>query len=59
MGIPLDGLPTTFRRQALTTLLTGMFACRVALLMSPPVDALVWGMATATATGGLWALFFN
>jgi hypothetical protein len=44
---------------ALTTLLTGMFACRVAPLMPPPVDALVWGMATATAAGGLWALFFN
>jgi hypothetical protein len=44
---------------ALTTLLTGMFASRVAVLMPPPVDALVWGMAVATAVGGLWALFFN
>ncbi|XP_066379130.1 uncharacterized protein [Miscanthus floridulus] len=43
----------------LTALLTAMFASRVAPLMPPPVDALVWGMAVATAAGGLWALFFN
>ncbi|XP_066375523.1 uncharacterized protein [Miscanthus floridulus] len=44
---------------ALTALLTAMFASSVAPLMPPPVDALVWGMAVATAAGGLWALFFN
>jgi hypothetical protein len=27
--------------------------------MAPPVDALVWGMAVATAGGGSWALFFK
>ncbi|KAG0512757.1 hypothetical protein BDA96_10G041800 [Sorghum bicolor] len=44
---------------ALTTLLTAMFASRVAPVMPTPVDALVWGMALATAAGGLWALFFT
>ncbi|KAG0512759.1 hypothetical protein BDA96_10G042000 [Sorghum bicolor] len=38
---------------ALTTLLTAM----VAPVMPPPVDAPVWGMAVATAAGGLRALF--
>ncbi|WVZ82574.1 hypothetical protein U9M48_029828 [Paspalum notatum var. saurae] len=33
---------------ALTTLLTAMFASRVAPLMPPAVDAVVWAMAVAT-----------
>ena len=44
---------------ALTTLLTAMFASRVAPLMPPPVSALVWAMAVATAAGGFWAIFLN
>jgi len=44
---------------ALTTLLTAMFASRVAQLMPPFVGALVWAMAVATAAGGLWAFFLN
>lgn len=44
---------------ALTTLLTVMFASRVAPLMPPLVGALVWGMAVATVAGGLWAFFLN
>ncbi|XP_066374312.1 uncharacterized protein [Miscanthus floridulus] len=43
----------------LTTLLTAMFASRVAPLMPPLVGALVWTMAVATAAGGLWAFFLN
>ena len=43
----------------LTTLLTAMFASRVAPLMPPLVGALVWAMAVATAAGGLWAFFLN
>ena len=42
---------------ALTTLLTAMFASRVAPLMPPVVGAIVWAMAAATAAGGFWALF--
>ncbi|CAN6179368.1 unnamed protein product [Urochloa humidicola] len=44
---------------ALTTLVTGMFASRVALLMPPAVSAVVWVMAAATAGGGFWAFFLN
>ncbi|KAJ1257984.1 hypothetical protein BS78_10G038400 [Paspalum vaginatum] len=44
---------------ALTTLLTAMFASRVAPLMPTGVDAVVWIMAVATAAGGFWALFLN
>ncbi|CAL5050974.1 unnamed protein product [Urochloa decumbens] len=44
---------------ALTTLLTAMFAFRVAPLMPPAVEAAVWLMAVGTAAGGLWALFLN
>ncbi|TKW19634.1 hypothetical protein SEVIR_4G033402v4 [Setaria viridis] len=40
---------------ALSTLLTAMFASRVA----PLVGAAVWLMAVATAAGGFWALFLN
>jgi hypothetical protein len=43
----------------LAALLTAMFASRVALLMTPAVDALVWGMAVAAAAGGLWAFFLS
>ncbi|RLN12640.1 hypothetical protein C2845_PM09G03240 [Panicum miliaceum] len=42
---------------ALTTLLTAMFASRVAPLMPPAVGALVWLMAAGTAGAGFWALF--
>jgi hypothetical protein len=41
----------------LTTLLTGMFAARVAPLMPPAVAALVWALSAATAAGGFWAFF--
>jgi hypothetical protein len=44
---------------ALTTLLTAMFASRVAPLMPPAVGALVWAMPVATAAGGFWAFFLN
>ena len=44
---------------ALTTLLTAMFASRVAPLMPPPVAAVVWLLAVATAAGGFWAFFLN
>ncbi|CAL5050987.1 unnamed protein product [Urochloa decumbens] len=44
---------------ALTTLLTAMFASRVAPLMPPAVATVVWAMAVATAAGGFWAFFFN
>ncbi|WVZ82537.1 hypothetical protein U9M48_029791 [Paspalum notatum var. saurae] len=42
---------------ALTTLLTAMFASRVAPLMPPAVAAVVWAMAVAAAAEGFWALF--
>ncbi|OEL29509.1 hypothetical protein BAE44_0009472 [Dichanthelium oligosanthes] len=42
---------------ALATLLTTMFASRVAPLMPPAVAALVWGMSATTAAGGFWAFF--
>nr|CAB3466985.1 unnamed protein product [Digitaria exilis] len=44
---------------ALTTLLTAMFASRVAPLMPPPVAALVWLMAVVTAGSGFWAFFLH
>ncbi|KAJ1257983.1 hypothetical protein BS78_10G038300 [Paspalum vaginatum] len=44
---------------ALTTLLTAMFASRVAPLMPPVVAALVWTMAAATVAAGFWALFLS
>jgi hypothetical protein len=44
---------------ALTTLLTAMFASRVAPIMPPAVGVAVWIMAVATAAGGLWGLFLN
>ncbi|CAN6215113.1 unnamed protein product [Urochloa humidicola] len=44
---------------ALTTLLTAMFASRVAPLMPPAVAALVWAMAVATTAGGFWAFFLS
>ena len=44
---------------ALTTLLTAMFASRVALLMPPAVAALVWIMAAGIAVAGFWALFIH
>ncbi|KAF8697620.1 hypothetical protein HU200_035808 [Digitaria exilis] len=43
----------------LTTLLTVMFAAKVAPLMPPPVAAAVWAAAAATAGGGFWALFLG
>lgn len=43
----------------LTTLLTAMFAGRVAPLMPTPVGFLVWLMAVATAAAGFWAMLLN
>ena len=42
---------------ALSTLLTAMFASRVAPLVPPAVGVAVWVMAVATAGGGFWAFF--
>ncbi|RCV20169.1 hypothetical protein SEVIR_4G033400v4 [Setaria viridis] len=44
---------------ALSTLLTVMFASRVAPLMPPTVGVAVWAMAAATAGGGFWAFFLS
>ena len=44
---------------ALTTLLTAMFASRVAPLMPPAVGALVYLTAAGTAGAGFWALFLH
>ncbi|CAL9043950.1 unnamed protein product, partial [Musa banksii] len=41
----------------LATLLTGMFAHKVAAIMPWPVAAIVYCMAAATAGGGFWAFF--
>ncbi|CAN6179385.1 unnamed protein product [Urochloa humidicola] len=43
----------------LTTLLTAMFASRVAPLMPPAVSILVWLMAATTAGAGFWAFFLH
>lgn len=43
----------------LTTLLTAMFAARVAPLMPPAVGTLVYLTAAATAGAGFWALFLH
>uniref|UniRef100_I1PZJ3 Uncharacterized protein n=1 Tax=Oryza glaberrima TaxID=4538 RepID=I1PZJ3_ORYGL len=43
----------------LTTLLTAMFAARVAPLMPPLVAFVVWAMAAGTSVAGLWAFFLN
>ncbi|KAF8697614.1 hypothetical protein HU200_035802 [Digitaria exilis] len=43
----------------LTTLLTAMFAARVAPLMAPPVALAVWIMAAGTVGAGFWALFLQ
>ncbi|OEL25761.1 hypothetical protein BAE44_0013220 [Dichanthelium oligosanthes] len=43
----------------LSTLLTAMFALRVAPLMPLVVSWVVWLMAVATAAGGFWAFFLN
>ncbi|XP_025812817.1 uncharacterized protein LOC112890159 [Panicum hallii] len=43
----------------LTTLLTAMFASRVAPLMPPPVGFVVYSMAAGTAGTGFWALFLH
>jgi hypothetical protein len=44
----------------LTTLLTVMFASRVAPLMPPPVGgAVVWTMSAVTAAAGFWAFFLQ
>ncbi|CAN6172482.1 unnamed protein product [Urochloa humidicola] len=44
---------------SLSTLLTVMFAARVAAVMMPywPAALLVWGLAAATAVGGFVAMF--
>ncbi|CAL5044634.1 unnamed protein product [Urochloa decumbens] len=43
----------------LTTLLTAMFAARVAPLMPPVVASVVWLMAAGTVGAGFWAMFLN
>ncbi|KAF0910768.1 hypothetical protein E2562_004746 [Oryza meyeriana var. granulata] len=43
----------------LTTLLTAMFAARIAPLMPPLVAYVVWFMAVGTAVAGFWAFFLN
>ncbi|KAF8732861.1 hypothetical protein HU200_015209 [Digitaria exilis] len=43
----------------LTTLLTAMFAAKVAPLMPQTVAAAVWAAAAATAGGGFWVLFLG
>jgi hypothetical protein len=43
----------------LTTLLTAMFASRVAPLMPPTVGLFVYLMAVGTAGTGFWALFLH
>ncbi|CAL5045857.1 unnamed protein product [Urochloa decumbens] len=44
----------------LTTLLTAMFASKVAPLMMPPVVAsVVWLMAAGTVGAGFWAMFLS
>ncbi|XP_015693994.1 uncharacterized protein LOC102702664 [Oryza brachyantha] len=44
---------------ALSTLLTAMFASRVAPLMPPFAAAAVWLMSAATAIAGFWAFFLS
>ncbi|RCV20185.1 hypothetical protein SETIT_4G035600v2 [Setaria italica] len=44
---------------ALATLLTAMFASRVAPLMPPVIGTAVWIVAVATVAGGFWAFFLN
>ncbi|CAL5045847.1 unnamed protein product [Urochloa decumbens] len=43
----------------LTTLLTAMFAARVAPLMPPVVASVVWLMAAGTVGAGFWTLVLN
>ncbi|CAD6337762.1 unnamed protein product [Miscanthus lutarioriparius] len=43
----------------LTTLLTAMFACKVAPLMPLAVSFLVYLMAAGTVGAGFWALFLH
>ncbi|CAN6208759.1 unnamed protein product [Urochloa humidicola] len=43
----------------LTTLLTAIFAFRVAAVMPPAVCSVVYLMAAATAGAGFWTLFLN
>ena len=54
-----EGRTTRAAVWALTTLLTAMFASRVAPLMPPAVAALVWVMAAGTAGAGFWALVIH
>ncbi|KAK8948788.1 hypothetical protein KSP39_PZI006237 [Platanthera zijinensis] len=41
----------------LATLLTGVFCQRIAGMMPPTVDAIVWGMAAVSISGSFYALF--
>ena len=54
-----DGGRTKAAVWVLTTLLTAMFAARVAPLMPPAVGALVYLTAAGTAGAGFWALFLH
>lgn len=56
---PEDGGKVKAAIWVLSTLLTTMFASRVAPLMPSFVAAMVWLMAAATAIGGYWAFFVN
>jgi len=54
-----DGGRTKAAVWVLTTLLTAMFAARVAPLMPPAIGALVYLTAAGTAGAGFWALFLH
>ncbi|CAD6343163.1 unnamed protein product [Miscanthus lutarioriparius] len=54
-----DGGRTRAAVWVLTTLLTAMFASRVAPLMPPTVGLFVYLMAAGTAGTGFWALFLH
>ncbi|GJN29651.1 hypothetical protein PR202_gb17900 [Eleusine coracana subsp. coracana] len=43
----------------LTTLLSVMFASKIAPLMPPVVSVVIWAMSVATAAGGFWTFFLN
>ena len=54
-----DGGRTRAAVWLLTTLLTAIFAARVAPMMPPAVGALVYLTAAGTAGAGFWALFLH
>uniref|UniRef100_A0A0E0L7R9 Uncharacterized protein n=1 Tax=Oryza punctata TaxID=4537 RepID=A0A0E0L7R9_ORYPU len=54
-----DGGRTKVAVWVLTTLLSAMFAARVAPLMPPLVAFVVWFLAAGTSVAGFWAFFLN